>query len=60
MTETAEAPSKARGRTRDQLIVSAQTIPETGILVISEDEYKLIRKEVGLGYRWQGRRLFVR
>ena len=42
------------------LIAAAKAMHPTGILVITEPEYQSIRREVGLGYRWQGRRIYIR
>ena len=46
-------------RTREELVQAAQTLQVTGILVISSGEFDLIKNEVSLAYKWQGRRLLV-
>ena len=52
--------SQPAPRNRDELLAAAATLGDFGVLVISEEEYKAIRRQVGLGYKWQGKRIFVR
>jgi hypothetical protein len=54
--EAIEAPAI---RTRDDLVGAARNVGPGGYLYLTEREFEQIRSEVGLGYRWQGRRLHV-
>lgn len=56
----AEDPAPDLPRSKADLIAAAKAMHPTGILVITEPEYQSIRREVGLGYRWQGRRIYIR
>jgi hypothetical protein len=46
-------------RSREELLTAAQDLQASGILVISAGEFDLIKREVSLAYKWQGRRLLV-
>ena len=47
-------------RSIDDLRERARNAAPTEILVLTEADFDLIKKEVGLGWRWQGRRIIVR
>ena len=46
-------------RTAEEIAAAAKAIPPTGVLRITEDEFRAIRRLVGLGYRFAGRRIAV-
>lgn len=46
-------------RSIEELRERARLADPTEILVFTEPEFDLIKREVGLAYRWQGRRIFV-
>lgn len=48
------------GRSRNELLEAAETVKPYGIFVVTQTEFDSIKREVGLGYMWKGRRIFVR
>jgi len=46
-------------RSRDEIEAAAKSVPECGVLRVTADEFRVIRRYVGLGYRFAGRRIAV-
>lgn len=46
-------------RTYEELRQHALGLRPTGILVVTSDEFDLIKRETSLAYTWQGRRIFA-
>lgn len=46
-------------RSKEDLEREADGMRPSEILTITDDEYQVIKREIGLGWRWRGRRVFV-
>lgn len=46
-------------RSIDELAADAAQVSPRGVFVVSDSEFRQIARQVGLAYRWQGKRLAV-
>lgn len=51
--------SPVEPRTREEIVAAARALPPGGLLVVSDDEFKTIAREVSLAWRFAGRRVLV-
>lgn len=47
-------------RSRAELTAAVEASADACVMVITQAEFDLIKREISLAYRWRGRRVFVR